>query len=169
MRHQVNCVAPLPAPLTVSPTSPGTVCTEATQGAQSWALRTPSPSQSGGTISHAPRSTVAVPSLLPSASRALPSRSYCEMPAFCPASISGEADCRRKSSAVCDEAPQFVTILFACDAEARAGENVSVRVVVLIAEMVRETPSLLYSILWPTEKRAATGMIAVVVVPAAEV
>src|SRR5262245_16424707 len=112
---------------------------------------------------------MALLSPLPSAIRVLPSKSMAETPVFVPASTSGEDICRRKSSVVAVDAPQFVTILLACEAAGSAGVMVRVRDEVLIAVIVRDTPSLSYSMCWLTENRAATGMMTVVVVQAAVV
>src|SRR5438093_11827194 len=65
-----------------------------------------------------------------------------------PASIRGELACSRKSSVVLVETSQLARILKAAEAEARAGVKVRTLVVVLMAVMVRATPSLLYSSTW---------------------
>src|SRR6267143_1812689 len=99
-------------------------------------------------------SAVAVPSALPSLMRAQPSRSRVGSVTpggvLVPASITGESDRSRKSSVVLGlgEAPQFASTLKAAEVAARAGVKVRTLVVLLMAVMVRATPSLLYSSFW---------------------
>src|SRR5262245_45959552 len=99
---------------------------------------------------------VAEPSPLPSCIRGLPSRSSVEggTPGggvLVPVSIRGEVGCRRKSSAVSLDVPQFARTLKATEAAVRAGVKVRVLLEVLMAVMVRGTPSLLYSSFWLVE------------------
>ena len=67
-----------------------------------------------------------------------------------PASMAGDVGCKRKSSTRLVAVPQLPSILNACEAAARAGVKVRTFELVLMAVMVRATPSSLYSIFWLT-------------------
>ena len=90
---------------------------------------------------------------MPSWTRGRPSRSSVETGTpgaawLVPASMTGEVDCNRKSSATLVEAPQLARSLNACEAAGRAGVKVRTLVLVFTAVMVRPTPSLSYSSTW---------------------